>query len=117
MSVALLMDQRNVEDCPGSMADGSALKLLMTGAAGGGGGATVAAGGGGGGGGGGTFFLQPAANITSATNITAPSLEACNLELSLILRISSFVALLILVALLIIVLPYSKQVFRYFLAT
>jgi hypothetical protein len=89
ISVALLMDQRNVEDCPGSMVDGSAVKLAITGPAGGGG--AVAAGAeGGGGGGGGTFLAQPAANNTSTANITAPSLEACNLELSLILSISSW---------------------------
>src|ERR1700678_2677087 len=71
ISVALLMDQRNVEDCPGSMVGGSATKLVITGAAWGGG----------------TFFgAQPAANNTSATNVTAPNLEACNLELSLILK-------------------------------
>src|SRR5271165_3487248 len=98
MSVALLMDHRKVEDCPGSMVDGSAVKLLITGAAGGGvGGCSMGCVGGGVATA--TFLLQPAANITSATNITAPSLEAYNLELSLILRISSFVALLILVAL------------------
>jgi hypothetical protein len=88
ISVAPLMDQRSVEDCPGSMVDGSAVKLLITGAAGGGG-AVVTVGGGGGGGGGGAFFAQPAANNASATNVIAPSLEACKLQLFLILRISS----------------------------
>jgi hypothetical protein len=88
MSVALLMDQRNVEDCPGSTVDGSAVKLLITGADGGGGCVGVTTGGGGGGAAA-TFFLQPAANKTSAINISAPSMEACNLELTLILTISS----------------------------
>jgi hypothetical protein len=94
MSVALLMDQRNVEDCPGSMVDGSAVKLLITGAAGVAGGAMATGAGVAGGGGGAAFFAQPIANnITvsnsSAANVAAPSLEAYNLELSLILRISS----------------------------
>jgi hypothetical protein len=108
MSVALLMDQRRVEDWPASTVEGSALKLLITGA-GGGGWVTAAGGGGGGGGGGGTFFAQPTANNTSAkisTNLPdlngCPELDccphfdcpdrdcdACNLELSLILGISS----------------------------
>src|ERR1700678_4024385 len=86
ISVALLMDQRNVEDCPGSMVDGSATKLVITGAAWGGGAVATGAGGGGVGGGGTFFGAQPAANNTSATNVTAPNLEACNLELSLILK-------------------------------
>jgi hypothetical protein len=115
MSVAPVMDQRNVEDCPGSMVDGSAVKLLITGAPAGGGAVAVGVGAGGGGGGG-TFFLQPAANITSATNSTAPSLEAYNLELSFIGENLLFVVLSIFVALLIIVLTYSKQVFRCCLA-
>src|SRR5580658_4012166 len=89
ISVAPLMDQRNVEDCPGSMVEGSAVKLAITGAAWDGGAVTTGAGGGGGGGGG-TFLAQPAANNASATNIAAPNLEACNLELSLILRFSSW---------------------------
>jgi hypothetical protein len=105
MSVAPLMDQRKVEDCPGSIVDGSAVKLLITGAAAGGGAVAVGVGAGGGGGGG-TFFLQPTANITSAINNTAPSLEAYNLELSLIGENLLFVVLSI------IVLTYSKQVFR-----
>ena len=37
MSVAPLMDQRKVEDCPASTVEGSAVKLLITGAAGAGG--------------------------------------------------------------------------------
>jgi hypothetical protein len=86
ISVALLMDQRSVEDCPGSMVDGSAAKLVITGAAGGGGVVTTGAGGGGVDAAGGTFLAQPAANSTSATNSTAPNLEACNLKLSLILK-------------------------------
>jgi hypothetical protein len=89
ISVAPLMDQRNVEAWPGSMVDGSAVKLAITGAAVDGG-AVVAGAGGGGGGGGGAFFAQPTANNSSATNVTAPSLEACSLELSLILGISSW---------------------------
>jgi hypothetical protein len=83
MSVAPLMDQRSVEDCPGSMVDGSAVKLLITGAAAVGG-AVAAGAGGGGGGGGGAFFAHPTANNSSAPNVIAPSLEACNLELSVI---------------------------------
>jgi hypothetical protein len=43
------------------MADGSAVKLVTTGAAGAGGGAVGGGGGGGGGGGAGAFFLHPAA--------------------------------------------------------
>src|SRR5271154_1261778 len=89
MSVALLVDQRSVEDCPGSMVDGSAVKLSTTGAAEGGGAVATGVGAGGGGGGGIFFGAQPAANSSSAANVIAPSLEACNLELSLILRISS----------------------------
>jgi hypothetical protein len=115
MSVAPLMDHRSVEDCPGWMLDGSAVKLLITGADAVGGGAISRAGGGGGGGGG-AFFEHPTANISSvdsssANNSNAPGLEACNLELSLILRISSFLDLFF-----IIVSPYSKQVFHYCLA-
>src|SRR3984885_1562270 len=93
MSVAPLMDQRKVEDCPASTVEGSAVKLLITGAAALGGAETVG-GGGGGGGGGGTFFAQPTANNTNAdTSSSMPTRDdcndACNLELSLILRISS----------------------------
>jgi hypothetical protein len=72
MSVALLMDQRNVEDWPRSIVDGSAVKLAITGrcAVGGGAGVLVT---GGGGGGGGTFFLQLAANIDNVSaKTTAP---------------------------------------------
>jgi hypothetical protein len=89
MSVAPLMDQRNVEDWPGSMVDGSAVKLEITGPPEGAGALAIGVEAGGGGGGG-TFFAQPAANNSSATNVTAPSLEACNLERSFILRISSW---------------------------
>ena len=98
MSVAPVMDQRKVEDCPASMVEGSAVKLLITGAAWRSG--TVAVGVGGGGGGGGGTFLQPTANNTSAASSSSmPALDhcalencndACNLELSLILTISSF---------------------------
>jgi hypothetical protein len=56
--------QRNVDDWPRSIEDGSATNSLIVGAAGGGAGAGAGAGGGGGGGGG-AFFLQPAANIAS----------------------------------------------------
>src|SRR5580692_3558233 len=113
MSVAPVMDQRKVEDCPASTVEGSAVKLLITGAAavGGGGGCCV---GGGGGGGGGTFLPQPTANNTSADSSSSMPTrgecnDACNLELSLILRISSFLVSLVLVF---IVLLYSKQVCR-----
>jgi hypothetical protein len=89
MSVAPLMDQRNVDDCPGSMVDGSAVKLAITGPAEGDGALAMGVEAGGGGGGG-TFLAQPAANNSSAANVAAPSLEACNLERSFILRISSW---------------------------
>jgi hypothetical protein len=119
MSVAPVMDQRRVEDCPASTVEGSAVKLLITGAAACGG-AVAVGGGGGGGGGGGTFLAQPTANNTSTGNSSMPARDspdrdgcndACNLELSLILTISSsrFFDLFI-------VLPYSKQVFRCSLA-
>jgi hypothetical protein len=108
MSVAPLMDHRNVEDCPASTLLGSAVKLLITGAAAVGVGVTVG-GGGGGGGGGATFFAQPAANNTSAdTANSMPDLDACNLELVLILRISSSWSRWSFI----IVLLCSKQVFR-----
>jgi hypothetical protein len=85
ISVALLMDQLNVEDWPLSMVDGSAVKLLISARA------TVGAGAGlvlgGGGGGGGTFFLQPGTTMAIATTSSAPAiLEACNLSLALILN-------------------------------
>src|SRR6266404_4765470 len=69
MSVALLIDQLNVDDCPLSMVDGSAVKLLITGF-------PTLLGvdvpppfeiGCGGRGGGGTVFLHPAANSTNAS--------------------------------------------------
>jgi hypothetical protein len=59
--VASVTAQRNVEDWPRSIEEGSATNSVMVGAAGGGAGAG-AEGGGGGGGGGGAFFLHPAAN-------------------------------------------------------
>jgi hypothetical protein len=59
--LASVTPQRNVEDWPRSIEEGSATNSVMVGAAGGGGGAGAAAGGGGGGGGG-AFFLHPAAN-------------------------------------------------------
>src|ERR1700726_4067197 len=112
MSVAPLMAQRNVEDCPASTVVGSAVKLLITGAPWRGG-AISALGGGGGGGGGGTFLAQPTANNTSTdSNISMPVLDACNLELSLILKISSSC----LFNRSFIVLLYSKQAFRCSLA-
>jgi hypothetical protein len=100
MSVALLMDQRRVADWPRSMVVGSTVKLLITAASTRGGGAGAGAGGGGGGGGG--TFLPQADTKTISTNVSAsaPVLEACNLELSLIRTISSpeqelwFIALL-----------------------
>src|ERR1700728_2675573 len=86
ISLPPVMDHRKVEDCPASTVVGSAVKLLITGAeaVGGGGGCCV---GGGGGGGGGTFFPQPTPNNTSAESSSSmPALDACNLELSLILK-------------------------------
>jgi hypothetical protein len=75
MSVAPVMDQVSVEDCPRSMEDGSAVKLLMTGLDEGAVAAGGAAAGGGGGGGGGAFFLQAAAKIANASaRVTAPIL-------------------------------------------
>jgi hypothetical protein len=83
ISVALLMDQRNVADCPTSMEDGSAVKLLIIAFGGGGGCSTL---GGGGGGGGGAFFLHPAAkNNSDSARSTALILAICNLKLRLIL--------------------------------
>jgi hypothetical protein len=113
MSVAPVLDQRKVEDCPASIVEGSAVKLLITGAAACGGGATVG-GGGGGGGGGGTFLAQPTANNTSTdSNRSMPVLDACNLELSLILKSPLLVSWSVIFF---IVLLYSKQVFRCSLA-
>jgi len=84
MSVALLMDQRNVADWPFSMVDGSTVKLLIAAFGGGGGGTSTL--GGGGGGGGGAFFLHPAAkNKSDSASSTAPILTACVLKLRLIL--------------------------------
>ena len=69
------MDQRNVEDWPRSIAEGSAVKLLITGLAEGVTGAEGGAAGGGGGGGGGAFFLQLAAKIANVSaRVTAPIL-------------------------------------------
>jgi hypothetical protein len=113
MSVAPLMAQRNVEDCPASIVVGSAVKLLITGVTWVGGAIAVGVGGGGGGGGG-TFLAQPTANNTSTdSNISMPVLDACNLELSLILKSPLLVSWSVIVF---IVLLYSKQVFRCFLA-
>jgi len=85
MSVALLMDQLNVDDWPFSMLEGSAEKLLMVARATVG--AVAGAVLGGGGGGGGTFFLQPGATTAIAkTSSVAAILEACNLSLALILN-------------------------------
>jgi hypothetical protein len=106
MSVALLMDQLNVDDWPGSMVDGSAAKLSMEGFATVGGGAAVV--GGGGGGGGGTFFEQPGATTAIvSTSSVAAILEACNLSLALILNVLLFFKST--------EFPYSKQAFHYYL--
>lgn len=81
MSVALLIDQRKVDDWPRSMEVGSAVKLLMVARADGCvGGALV---GGGGGGGGGGVFLQPDTNNakTSAKTMVL-NCKACDLGLS-----------------------------------
>src|SRR5579862_5609335 len=109
MSVAPVIDQRKVEDCPASTVVGSAVKLLITGAAAVGGGG-VGRVGGGGGGGGGIVFLQPTAKNTSAdSSSNVPTRDgchdACNLELSLILNYSSSWSLEFFIVLL-----YSKQV-------
>ena len=93
ISVALLMDQLNVDDWPLSMVDGSAVKLLMAALATVGTDADAVVGGGGGGGG--TFFLQPGATTAIVnTSSAAAILEACNLSLALILTISSSSSLL-----------------------
>ena len=85
ISVALLMDQLNVDDWPRSMAEGSAVKLLIAALATLGGAGSLR--GAGGGGGGGTFFLQPGATTaTVKTSSMAAILEACNLSLALILN-------------------------------
>src|SRR5260370_6520126 len=85
MSVAPLIDQLSVDDCPRSIVDGSAVKLAITGFStlcGGGGVAVLSAGVRGGGGGGGIFFLpQPEANTNSInTSKAVPILEACDLR-------------------------------------
>jgi len=64
MALASVTVQRNVDDWPRSIDEGSAANSVMVGAAGGGAGAGAGAGAGGGGGGG-AFFLQPAANIAN----------------------------------------------------
>jgi hypothetical protein len=85
ISVALLMDQLSVDDWPLSMADGSAVKLLIVALATVG--AVAVSCGGGGGGGGGTFFLQPGATTAIVnTSSAAAILEACNLSVALILN-------------------------------
>ena len=104
ISVALLMDQRKVDDWPRSMVDGSAVKLLtvLSPTVGAVAGAVL----GGGGGGGGTFFLQPGATSASVnTSSAAAILEACNLSLSLILNNLLFYLQVLLCCL------YSKQAF------
>jgi hypothetical protein len=100
MSVALLIDQLKVEDPPRSIADGSAVKLLIVGLSTRATASGAAVVGGGGGGGGGTFFLHPEANAisTSANNTALVRLEACNLSLSLILNFLLFCFLACLVA-------------------
>jgi hypothetical protein len=85
MSVAPLIDQLKVDDCPRSMVDGSALKLLITGLWP----VDVGAAGvfvtGGGGGGGGTFFLQLTAKMDSVSaRTTALVLASCSFSLSVI---------------------------------
>jgi hypothetical protein len=83
ISVALLMDQLNVDDWPLSMLDGSAVKLLIAGLAMVGAVGVGATGAGGGGGGG--FFLQPCINTNApSTSSVAAILEACTLSLALI---------------------------------
>jgi len=67
--VSPVTPQRNVEDWPRCIDDGSALNCETTGAAGVIFGGSGLAGGGGGGGGGPAFFLQPAANNASKTAI------------------------------------------------
>jgi hypothetical protein len=104
ISVALLMDQLNVDDWPLSIVEGSAVKLLTEALATVG---AVAVGGlGGGGGGGGTFFLQPEATTASVTTSSAAAiLEACNLSLALILNVLLFFKSTEFL--------YSKQAFHY----
>lgn len=69
------MDQRKTEDWPRSIAEGSAVKLLITGLAEGAAMDDGALGGGGGGGGGGAFFLQLTAKIANVSaRVTAPIL-------------------------------------------
>jgi hypothetical protein len=106
ISVALLMDQLNVDDWPLSMLDGSAVKLLIVALATVG--AVTVSCGGGGGGGGGTFLLQPGA-ITAIVNTSsvAAILEACNLSLALILNILLFFKSTEFL--------WSKQAFHYYL--
>jgi hypothetical protein len=106
ISVALLMDQLNVDDWPLSMLDGSAVKLLMAALATVGGGAVSVWGGGGGGGG--TFFLQPGATTAIVkTSSAAAILETCNLSLALILNNLLFFKST--------EFPWSKQAFHYYL--
>jgi hypothetical protein len=71
ISVALVASQRNVDDWPRWIVDGSATNDEIAGLAGGGGGAGSSCFGGGGGGGGATFFLHPVAakNSVSPKNI------------------------------------------------
>jgi hypothetical protein len=71
MSVALLTDQRRVEDCPFEIVDGSAVKLLMVGLPTVGGKSLCATGGGGATGG----FFFPHAD-TNTSNISASSMAA-----------------------------------------
>jgi hypothetical protein len=85
ISVALLMDQLNVDDWPLSMFDGSAVKLLMVALPTEG--AVAVSCGGGGGGGGGTFLPQSEATTANVnTSSVAAILEACNLSVALILN-------------------------------
>src|SRR6266496_4861991 len=85
MSVAPVMIQRNVEDCPFAMVRGSAVKLAITGLPPVSRGSAIGFDGGTGGGGGGTFFLHPAAKTRSASAIImAIRFHKCDLILSVI---------------------------------
>jgi hypothetical protein len=80
--VAFWLDQRNVADCPRSMAEGSTVKLAITGLAGGGGGGAFSTTFGAGGGGAGPFFLHPAAkNAKDMAINNAPNLRLLILNL------------------------------------
>src|SRR5260370_34689953 len=85
MSVAPVMVQRNVEDCPFATTRGSAVKLAITALPPVSRGCSTVLGGGNGGGGGGTFFFHPAAKTRSASaNVMAFRFQKCDLILSVI---------------------------------